>query len=161
MPHRREFRLRQVLVPGAVFATIATMPWIVSSIDSRGPIAQAPLLKERAESHASAKTSEFRTDTSEAKAVATAGADVHASLEIIEGRIRNRGGTAAQPQVSAVDDHATINIVGGKIANPGNTAGTVPGAVTPLEPHAILEIRQGSIYREHKVQFPYTARAGG
>ena len=140
--------MRHVFLPLAVFAILAAAPWLLWATDlgSTLPDTSASQHKRgsdepRAALQAMDRKSEKSVQSTVAAPAISAGG--HATLEIVRGRIRN----GAHPQRSNENDHPTLKIIGGKIGNSGNQRMNTPTAAISLEPHAILEIKDGKVAR--------------
>ena len=140
--------VRHVFFPLAVFAIVAAAPWLLWATDLGSTFRDmAPVQHKggRDEPRAAlqaldGKPRKWGQSTVAAPGVSAGG---QATLEIVRGRIRN----GAHPQRSNGNDHPTLKIVGGKLGDSGNQPVTTPTAAISLEPHAILEIRDGKVVR--------------
>ena len=149
--------MRHVFLSIAVFAIIAAGPWLLWTVDLSGT-PETPALPHKWDGDKSYLGGGSQ-NLGQTALAAPGGPDTHATLEIFSGTIRNTD-HAARSQLSVGDDHATLKIIGGKISNSGNHAETA-GAATSLEPHAILEIRDGKVARVRRAETPNSRASSG
>jgi hypothetical protein len=138
---RREFRVRRFILPAAVFAIIAAVPWFMSSFGSRGPsgVSSAPQY-----SHGRAHIDSRGTSSADTTVDVSASAAAPATHKITEGKSQS----TETIEKSALDSRSATTVRRSEDTDgkKRNTADMARGKPMLPEPHAVLEIRDGKIY---------------
>jgi hypothetical protein len=153
--------VRHVFLPIAVFAIVAAVPWLLWTVDLVDTAPERPALSHKwAGDKSRAMDRNSQSLGQSVVAPAGKGPNTHATLKIVGGRIGNAD-DGASSQLSSGGDYAPLKIIRGKIANSDNQAEITPDGPGLLEPHAILEIREGKVARMRRAGAPSSRASSG